>query len=126
MVGCGSSDDAEGPLRMGRSVYGAVCSGCHGDAGQGGVGPAMDGVQETFPSCTDHIEWVTLGSNRWRDEVGPTYGATNKPVEGAMPEGAATFTAEEIAAVAFFERVQYGDQPEAEAAADCGVSLDGS
>ena len=121
-AGCGGTDaGSDGPLRAGRDIYGSICSACHGGAGQGGVGPALDGVLESFPACSDHIEWVTLGSNRWRTEVGDTYGATAKPVTGAMPEGATIFTAGEIASVAFFERVQYGGQDEEEAAADCGV-----
>ena len=34
--GGGSSSDGPDPLREGRSIYGDVCSACHGAAGQGG------------------------------------------------------------------------------------------
>jgi mono/diheme cytochrome c family protein len=115
------------PLRLGAALYAAeaapTCQSCHGADGGGGTGPAFAGgaVIETFPACADHILWVTLGTNRWRDEVGNTYGATNKPVGGggvmqAYEDG---LTPEEIAAVVLFERVTFGGLDPVEAEADC-------
>ena len=108
-------------MNVGRDVYGSICSACHGEAGQGGTGPALDSVVETFPSCDDQLQWVTLGSERWRDEIGDAYGAAEKSVVGGMPENGERLTDEEIAAVVVFERVRYGGQDFAEVSTDCGV-----
>jgi mono/diheme cytochrome c family protein len=122
LAACGGSAASEpGPIDVGRDVYGSVCSACHGEVGQGGTGPELGTVAETFPSCNDHLRWVTLGSERWSAEVGDTYGATDKPVVGGMPENGETLTDEEIAAVVVFERVRYGGLELVEAATDCGM-----
>jgi len=42
---------------------------------------ALATVRETFPDCSEHIRWVTLGSQRWKDEIGPTYGTQGKPID---------------------------------------------
>lgn len=117
--GCSSSTST--PLQDGRTVYGNRCSSCHGASGQGGVGPALTGVVETWPTCAEHIEWVTLGSDGWREVHGDTHGANDKPVEGGMPGHEDSLSAEEIAAVAAWERVTYGGVAEDVALADCGV-----
>ena len=104
--GQASADDD--PLVMGREVYGRVCSACHGPTGEGGAGPPLVDLLETFPTCEQHILWVELGSNRWKDEVGPTYGATDKEVTGVMPSFQESLTADEIAQVAAYERVRFG------------------
>jgi mono/diheme cytochrome c family protein len=78
-------------------------------------------VTVTWPDCLDHIRWVTLGSEGWRVEVGGTYGATAKPVQGGMPAHRDTLTPEQIAAVAAFERITYGGAAAAETLAACGV-----
>jgi len=122
LAACGGESE-EGPVDVGRGVYGDMCSTCHGDAGQGGTGPALGETDAVFPSCTDHIEWVTLGSERWQEAYGDTYGATDKPVQGGMPSMEDRFTAEEIAAVVLFERVEYAGLPLEETAADCGITL---
>lgn len=119
---------AGNPLRLGAGLYtvdaSPNCASCHGGAGEGGTGPALSGgaVLATFPTCADHIQWVALGTNRWRDEVGPTYGATAKPVGGGgvmQSYEDSGLTLEEIAAVVLFERVNFGGQSRAEAETDC-------
>jgi mono/diheme cytochrome c family protein len=115
--GQASADDD--PLVMGREVYGRVCSACHGPTGEGGAGPALVGILETFPTCEQHILWVELGSNRWKDEVGPTYGATDKEVSGVMPSFQGSLTADEIAQVAAYERVRFGGADGEQAVAQC-------
>ena len=78
----------EGPEVLGEEAYaGSGCGGCHGAGGGGGVGPAFTGgaIYETFPDFETHFRWVRLGSDGWSSEVGPTYGATDKPVNGGMP-----------------------------------------
>lgn len=107
-------------LETGREVYGSLCSSCHGSAGEGGVGAALDDVMATFPSCSNHIKWVTLGTARWTEELGSTYGANDKEVTGVMPEFGIGLSVEAIVEVAIFERVRYGGGDEATVRADCG------
>ena len=121
-VSCGPGSVTSESLRIGRGVYGDRCSSCHGSRGQGGVGPSLSDVLETWPDCADQQEWIALGSERWKTEHGPTYGAKNSPVTKVMPEHATTLTSEEIATVAAFERVQYGGGDEASELEACGVA----
>ena len=123
VAGCSGGSDSDA-LREGRSVYGDVCSACHGSAGQGGVGPALSSVLDTWPDCDDHIEWITLGSEGWRSSHGDTYGAGDRPLKGGMPAQGDALTQDEIRLVAAFQRVTYGGQPRDEALADCGIPLD--
>lgn len=111
------------PLKEGRTVYGNVCSACHGNSGQGGVGPALAGVVETFPSCEDQIEWITLGSDVWKRSHGDTYGALGRPVAGGMPSHAESLTEHQIASVAAWERATYGGVTEEDAAEQCDVEI---
>jgi len=123
VVSCGSGDPQAGDtLATGREIYSDICSTCHLSDGSGGslAEPLLE-VMETFPSCADHIRWVTLGSTRWQEEVGPTYGATDKEIDRVMPGWEGTLSAEEIAQVAAFERVRYGGGDEETVIADCGV-----
>ncbi len=121
VAGCAASDPPS-VLVAGREVYGKTCSVCHGNAGEGAVGPALGAVDETWPDCGDQIRWITLGSEGWRAEVGDTYGATQKPVLGGMLAQGGVLTPAEIAAVAAFERITYGGVDEVVALADCGVA----
>jgi len=120
-IACGGSSLPEA-LRDGREVYGDVCSTCHGNRGQGGVGPELSGVLETWPTCEQHQEWIALGSERWKDEHGLTYGATDKAITKVMPEHEGRLSAREIAAVAAFERVEYGGGDTDVVLADCGLT----
>ena len=121
LVACGGSE-GDDPIRQGRDVYGASCSACHGAAGEGGIGPALDGVLATFPSCPDQIEWVTIGSDGWAAAHGPTYGATGQEVNGGMPAHRDLLEPDEIAAVVAFERVRYGGGDHDGMLADCGLA----
>ncbi len=107
----------------GQVVASANCQSCHGAQGQGGVGPALTTVRSTFSSCVDHVEWVTKGTQGFQSEGRSTYGDLNKPVGGAgnMPAFGAALTAEQIGAVAAFERVRFGGVAAEEALADCGL-----
>lgn len=117
--GAGSGDSD--PLGEGRSLYGAVCSVCHGSRGQGGVGPTLEDVVETWPDCAAQVEWISLGSEGWRAAHGDTFGAAGRPVEGGMPAHAGRMTDAEIRVVAVFERVEFGGQQREAALAACGV-----
>lgn len=114
-------------LGAGREIYygRGQCAVCHGDDGAGGSGPSVaDGaVLVTFPDgwCDEHIRLVALGTTAWPDE---TYGANNTPVGAwgtAMPGMDPLLTEAEIAAVVVFDRVNFGGQDLAAAAADCEV-----
>lgn len=120
-VGCGPGAATSESLRTGRGVYGDRCSACHGNRGQGGVAPALTDVLETWPDCLDQQEWIALGSERWKAEHGPTYGANDAPVTKVMPEHAKTLTREEIAFVAAFERIEYGGGDQVTELQACGV-----
>lgn len=110
----------------GAAIY-AQCQACHATGGSGGAGPAFTGGEllTTFPagSCSDQIEWITLGTSGWPD---PTYGANSKPVGGfgLMPSFGSTLDETQIAEVALYERVQFGGEDLAEAEADCGFTED--
>jgi mono/diheme cytochrome c family protein len=122
LASCGAGEAQPEILREGRSVYGDTCSVCHGNRGQGGVGPSLDNIAETFPECSDQIRWVALGSEGWKTEVGGTYGANGTPVTGNMPGHRDRLTEEQIAAVSAFERNAYAEVDQQEALADCGLA----
>lgn len=128
LVLVGLSGCAQGPpslgspaLDDGRVTYIRNCATCHGGNGQGGAAPALSSVITTFPDCDIHQQWITLGSDRWRSEVGPTYGATDKEITSIMPSFEGELTAEEIAQVAAFERLSFGAATLEEATAACDL-----
>jgi mono/diheme cytochrome c family protein len=108
-------------LAIGEAQY-AGCLGCHGVNGEGGVGPAFGGVVATFSSCLDHVEWVRLGTNGFRDQGIDTYGDLAKPVGGGgvMP-GFASLTEEQLASVVAFERIRFGGADPDQTFVDCGL-----
>ena len=119
------------PLKLGAALYTAdanpSCQSCHGSDGSGGTGPALAGgaVVDTFPACEDHIKWVSLGTNRWRDEEGDTYGANANLVGGGgimQSYEDAGLTPDEIAAVVLYERVTFGNEDLEAAEAACLAS----
>jgi mono/diheme cytochrome c family protein len=122
-VSCGPGSDAPESLRIGRGVYADNCSSCHGSRGQGGVGPSLSDVRATWPDCDDQQEWIALGSERWTAEYGPVYGSDDTPITNVMPGRAETLTPDEIAAVAAFERVEYGGGDPTEELVGCGLSV---
>ena len=73
----------------GEDVYGENCARCHGESGQGGSGPAMEGVADRL-SEADHLEIVREGRS-------------------AMPAWEDTLSEEEIAAVVDYERTVLSD-----------------
>ena len=109
---------------IGQGAY-ATCAACHGAEG-GGIGtfPALAGeVLVTFPAgdCSDHVEWVQLGTAGWPDE---TYGETDKSVGGSgtlMPPFGTALSDQELRSVVLYERVTFGGQSVADAIADCGL-----
>ncbi len=115
-------------VAIGQEVYSgsAACAGCHGANGGGGVGPAFIGgeLYTTFPTCSDHVKWVQLGSSGWQSEVGAEYGAENKISIGGMPGFQGKLTDEEIRAVVAFERIVFGGEATESVLIDCGLQED--
>ncbi len=112
-------------IYRGTAVAGVQCFGCHGDNGQGvGTFPPMTGVMTTFGSCTDHMEWVQLGTGGFQAAGRNTYGDTGKAVGGAgnMPGFASSLSDEQIAAVVAFERVRFGGGDPETVLVDCGLA----
>lgn len=124
---CGNGSSGEVPdpnevVRLGGQLFHTEgCVHCHGEMGQGVTAPALrDGkVIGDFPVCADQIQWVTLGSARWRRDVGPTYGAQSKPVRGGMPGFGDRLDEERLKSVVTFTRVEFGGLDAAEAATQC-------
>ncbi len=119
--------DVRALVGVGSVVYTepSSCASCHGAGGEGGSGPALaGGVLTTFSMCTDHIEWVSLGTTGFQDAGRDTYGDTAIAVGsgGQMPSFQETLTPDEIAAVVFYERVVFGGQDVEEAVFDCGFA----
>lgn len=117
---CAGNGPTDADYLEGRSIY-STCATCHGGDGQGGAGPALATVRETFPDCTEHIRWVTLGSQRWKDEIGATYGAQGKPIDAVMPEFGASLTPEQLKQIALYERVRFGGADLETEKAACGL-----
>ena len=109
-------------LDAGRETYRSSCSACHGPTGAGISAPAMIEVVATFPDCAVQQQWITLGSARWKEEVGETYGAQDKEITAVMPFFEGALTANQIAQVAAFERFQFGGASLEDALGDCGLS----
>lgn len=103
---CGNAAPADPDWEAAQEIY-ATCAACHGKGGEGGVGPALATVLETFPDCATHQKWISLGSAKWKESVGDTYGATEKPVVGLMPPFD-KLTGTELAQIAVYERVRFG------------------
>jgi mono/diheme cytochrome c family protein len=120
---CSSGPDSLGDpnLDAGREIYGRICSSCHGGSGAGASAPPLTSVLETFPDCETHRQWVTIGSDRWQEEVGPVYGAPGKEITAIMPSFEAVLTEAEIQQVVAFERARFGGGDNAVVLADCGL-----
>ena len=112
-------------IALGQEIYSGVaaCAGCHGSNGGGGVGPTFIGgnLYATFPTCSDHVKWVQLGSLGWQSEVGAKYGAEDKISIGGMPSFQGKLSNEEIRAVISFERVVFGKETTETVLQDCGL-----
>lgn len=125
-VNCDGSpygEDVVDYFAIGQEAY-ATCAACHG-AGGGGVasfpGFTEGALLATFPegSCSDHVEWIRVGSDGWPD---PTYGANATPVGAsgaAMPGFGASLTELELQAVSVYERVAFAGTDLEATIADC-------
>jgi polyvinyl alcohol dehydrogenase (cytochrome) len=71
--GAGSDDtsDADSAAPSGDDVYGENCARCHGEDGQGGSGPSMEGVADRLTE-DEHVEVVRngrAGMPAWKDTL---------------------------------------------------------
>lgn len=74
----------------GEEVYQQQCAVCHGDVGEGKIGPQLAGlVADKYPQVAIHLRIVEDG-------------------RGAMPAFRSKLSADEIAAVVDFERTELG------------------
>jgi mono/diheme cytochrome c family protein len=94
---------ANTPIALGATEF-AECAACHGAAGEGGVGPALTTVRDTWPDFRDHMIWVRIGSAGWPTD---TYGAPGKTKHGGMPPHPA-MTDAQLAEVVLYERATFG------------------
>ena len=93
VAACGGDDapsDADGGEVSGEQIYSTNCATCHGQNGEGGVGmPLGDGAVADALTLEGQIEVITDGRN-------------------AMPAWGDRLSAEEIEAVAVYEREELG------------------
>jgi mono/diheme cytochrome c family protein len=115
---------AVGPLGAGAKLY-SGCAGCHGSAGEGGVGYAFanGSVLKTFPHIEDQLRWVSLGSEAYKSAGVQIAGDPNREggahiagAKGVMPNQAPTLSDAQILAVVCEERygIAGGDEASAE------------
>ena len=85
--------EVAGPLGEGATVY-SGCAGCHGTAGEGGVGYqfSQGEVLKTFPHIEDQLRLVYNGSDAYAAAGVQVYGDPKRPggahitkARGAMP-----------------------------------------
>ena len=96
LLGACGGDDLDGGAGgggggTGQQVYSQSCASCHGQSGEGGIGPKLGegAVVEAFPDIDDQIAIIANG-------------------RGNMPSFRNQLSAEEIEAVAVFEREELG------------------
>ena len=92
------------PLVLGAELYRSQgCSGCHGGAGEGGVGPKLSEGESllSFPEEQDQVDWVKGGS---QPKIGQVYNARGRVAAGGMPGFGGQLSDEEIEAVVLYER----------------------
>ena len=96
LAACGGDDAPEGSdgtasgAADGQAVYESNCARCHGPDGEGGTGPELgDGAVEESLTLDEQIDVITNGRN-------------------AMPAWEDELSAEEIEAVAVYEREELG------------------
>ena len=77
-------------LAQGQQIYRANCASCHGQAGGGGIGPKLAGlVEKRYPDIADQEAVIANGRS-------------------SMPKFGSRLSAEEINAVARYEREALG------------------
>ncbi len=136
IVGCGSdgtpptidpssttsADPLEAALSLGLDIYTAQCVTCHEAGQETELAPSMQAdLLDTFSSCFDQNEFVTLGADAWPSD---TYGDNDSPFgDYQLVMNGYRFVLEprEIAAVNLWIRVELAGVDSADAFVDCGL-----
>lgn len=78
LAGCSSSPavPSDPTLAKGQQVYNQNCASCHGEKGEGVVGPRLIGVAQTYPDIDKQIAVITNGVKgssmpAWKDKLSP-------------------------------------------------------
>ncbi len=80
------ADALSDKMVLGEQLYATTCAACHGDAGQGGVGPALDGTAGVQPFRPGHIEELVLRGGQRMPAVGAGWGETEVEAVAAYIE----------------------------------------
>jgi cytochrome c oxidase cbb3-type subunit III len=74
--GCSSSPSvpADPTLAKGQQIYNQNCSSCHGEKGEGVLGPRLIGIAKTYPDVTKQIAVISNGVKgssmpAWKDKL---------------------------------------------------------
>lgn len=59
---------------LGERLFATTCAACHGDTGQGGVGPALDGSAGVERLRLEHVEELVRRGGERMPAVGPGWG----------------------------------------------------
>jgi|SRR6056297_269479 len=73
-TGAGAAETSAGLALDGERLYAATCAPCHGDVGQGGVGPALDGSAGVARLRPEHIDELVRRGGERMPAVGPGWG----------------------------------------------------
>jgi hypothetical protein len=115
-------DPIDAALAAGLEVYTAQCMVCHATGGEEPLAPSLrEPLLDTFGSCVDQNEFVTVGADDWPDD---TYGDDDTPFgmyDVPMASYRFALDQDQIAAVNFWIRAELAGVDVAEAAADCGI-----
>lgn len=115
--------EAQGPLGAGAKTYTAACAGCHGGAGEGGVGYAFTekSIIKTFPHIEDQLRFVYFGTDNYIAAGVDVYGDPNREggphiagAKGKMPPQGGSLSDVEILNVVCHERYTLGGMEEGE------------
>lgn len=126
-AGCSSASAPEPigdpQVLAGGEVFGQSCEVCHGRRGSGKTAPALNvNLLADFPNCLDHLRWVTLGTARWKEEVGNDVGSSGREISGVMPGFGESLTPLQIRDVVLYERVALAGADLATEQAACGAA----
>jgi mono/diheme cytochrome c family protein len=94
LVACGGGEEeaAYVPPKTGPAIYKTFCATCHGQSGQGFVGPSLVDSAVKYPDVASEIAVVTNG-------------------RGEMPAWSGRLTPEQIATVVDYTRAEFATAP---------------
>ncbi len=111
-----------GPRAVGEEAYGK-CASCHGGAGEGGSGRALNNgeVLATFPAIEDQMRWIVFGTDKYKAAGVEIYGNPEREGGaratgslGVMPGWQPELTDAEILAVVCYVRYDLSEADQAD------------